>query len=264
MQMKSPIQEVYKVLGRDVFVIREDKRFEHKQLPNHAKMGALNELCKWAELEGYTSIGCLCTSHGIWPFGLRYLARENNLSSIVCFPANSMDKVPEELFSFSHGYKLKLLKPNMVTINGAQARAYIERKGGYYIPFGVEEPLVIDYLSRQIKLHDCGTLIVPCGSGVTLAGILRSIRLNETKIKRIEAIPAHAPRAESIAKTVLKYEMIPVNLNWRTVYKYDDIPEIICPWEAHPYYELKAYDWLYKNVDRLPEPIYFFNIGAIK
>src|SRR5688572_11041885 len=257
--------EIHHIKNIPVIVLREDKRYA-APLPHHMKMGALEKICIEAKEDGYKTIGCFCTTHGIWPFGLPYLAALHGLKSIVCYPTNKIEKVPYQLLDALNSeeldFELKLFKPNMVSINGSQARKYIEEQGGYYVPFGVDHETAVETIANQFSVKELGTLIVPCGSGVTLAGVLRSIRQNKSKVEVIKAVAAHTPRILEIQRTIQKYEELPFNLDWRGAYDYGDIPDIECPWDAHPYYELKAYDWLYKNIERLPQPIAFLNIGS--
>jgi len=262
--MSIDLNESYKVtnqlISRYVVVRREDKRYEYP-LPHHLKMGALEAIVIRAKLLKYKLIGAFCTTHGIWPFGLPHLAAKHGLKSIVVYPSMNEDKIPDELKVNIDGYELHTIKPNMVTINGAQAKKYIEDQYGYYIPFGVDEPLAVKQIADQLHLDGIGTLIVPCGSGVTLAGALMSIEQNKSHVENIAAVSA-GRAAKSIIKTVSKYVQIPSNVRWVTRYEYNDIPKIECPWPAHPYYELKAYDWMIDNLFSLYEPIHFMNIGS--
>lgn len=261
--------ERYNIKGHSIQVIRGDKMY-NPPLPHHMKMTALEKVIIDARAAGRHTIGCLCTSHGTWPFGLPHLAERHGMNSIVCFPATKMEKVPIPLRgNNSFGYKMihevKLLKPNMVNVNQSQAKKYItEENDGVYIPFGCNTPKAVETLSYQLKLpvDNVGTLIVPSGSGVTLAAAIMAIHRYKTNVKQIVAVAAHAPRINDIAKTIMEHVQFPKQLRFIDLYKYDEIPPIECPWPAHPYYELKAYEWLTMSVNRLPSPIFFLNIGA--
>jgi len=43
---------------------------------------------------------------------------------------------------------------------------------------------------------------------------------------------------------------------------YYTCPDVCVPWPAHPHYEGKVWEWMLQNVDGLPRPILFWNIGA--
>lgn len=261
--------ERYNIKGHSIQVIRGDKMY-NSPLPHHLKMGALEKIVIDARASGRHTIGAFCTKHGIWPFGLPHLAERHGLNSIVCFPAKKMDKVPVPLrgnnsFGYQMKHEIKLLKPNMVNVNQSQAKRYImEENDGFYVPFGCDLPNAVETLSYQLKfpVDKIGTLIVPTGSGVTLAGVLMALKRYNTKVERVEAVMAHYPRTDDVIKTIWKYTPVIDAVHFTHNYKYDEIPEIECPWPAHPYYELKAYEWLTMSVNRLPSPIFFLNIGA--
>lgn len=267
--MYQELIETYDIKGIPVNVVRGD-RIYNSPLPHHLKMGALNKVVADAKASGRHTIGAFCTKHGTWPFGLPHLAESHGMNSIVCFPATKWEQIPHQLLESNYdGYKLihetRLLKPNMVNVNQSQAKKYImEENDGVYIPFGCNTPKAVETLSYQLKLpvDDVGTLIVPSGSGVTLAAAIMAIHRYKTNVKQIVAVAAHAPRINDIAKTIMEHVQFPKQLRFIDLYKYDEIPPIECPWPVHPRYELKAFDWLEMSIKRLPRPIWFLNIGA--
>lgn len=258
--MDMEFMEAYKVRGETLIVMRDDLRYK-SPLPHHAKMEALDMLIRHKKSASYKLIGCFCTTHGIWQFGLPHLALKHNMDSIVVYPSMNIGKIPQGLRVNLNGYRLEQIKPNMVAINGAQAKRIVEDAGGYYVPFGVDEMVAVHHMSNRINIGNIGTLIVPCGSGVTLAAILMSIVKHQNNVEKIVAVSAGRP-IKSIKKTILQYTGVPDYVEFIDTYKYDEIPDISCPWNAHPYYELKAYDWLYNNIKRLSGPIIFYNIGS--
>lgn len=261
--MKQVVYQYHMVKDKyGVIVRREDLRFD-TPLPHHAKMDALEVVVIGAKENGYDLIGCFCTKHGIWPFGLPYFARKHGLKSAIGYPALSMGNVPAELWPIreetSSGYELLMLRPNVVKVNEAQVKNYLKDRNGFYIPFGVGMNYAVEVLANQIQFGPGGTLIVPCGSGVTLAGVIKGGAANQ--FAEIIAVSAGRP-IEVIKKAVEQYAIIPNNVRFIQEHEYNQIPKIICPWEAHPYYELKAFDWLYRNVEQLTGPITFLNIGS--
>ena len=69
---------------------------------------------------------------------------------------------------------------NHVSICFAQATRIVARKGGVMIPFGMDCPesvtAIADEASRvPASILRNGTVVVCCGSGVTLAGLLRGL-----------------------------------------------------------------------------------------
>ena len=258
------LDEVFTVNDIPVIVRREDKRYK-PPLPPHGKMGVLDMLCKKASAMGYKMIGCFGSKYSNWIAGVPIIASKYNLKSVVCYPANKVSSTPkwvQHIEDIPYDGELWLIRPNMVTINQSQAKKYIEEKDGYFIPFGFDLPEVVELLSEQIELPPyIGTLVISCGSGITLSGVLKSIDKNKNTVKRIEAISS-GREVSSIFKTIKKHHDVPRNINFRQPYGYADVPDIDCPWEAHDHFELKAYDWMYQNIKQLPQPIYFLNMGA--
>lgn len=269
------LDEIYQVNGYEIIVRREDKRYKFP-LPPHGKMGVVDLLCKYASARGYNMIGCFGSKTSNWIAGVPIIASKYGLKAVVCYPAKNLSSCPGWLQNSAkrqhlniepnYGYQLKLLHPNMTQINSSQARKYVEERQGFFIPFGFDLPICVEYLSKQYAdmPKKIGTLVVSCGSGITLAGLLRAVRFNNIEVKRIEAVSSGRP-VKSIIATISKHQQIPRNINWREVYTYSKVPNIECPWPAHGHYELKAYDWLvnYQAEGRrkLPEPIYFVNVG---
>jgi 1-aminocyclopropane-1-carboxylate deaminase/D-cysteine desulfhydrase-like pyridoxal-dependent ACC family enzyme len=255
------IHQIYDVKGVEVIVRREDMKYQ-SPLPPHGKMGILDMLCSQARDKGYKMIGCFGSKYSNWIVGVPYIAENYGLQSIICYPANDVLALPDWLNGVNESH-IKLIRPNMVTINQAQAKKYVENRGGYFIPFGFDVPEVVNCLSRQFSdlPNEIGTIVLSCGSGITLASILRVVRLNSVGVERIEAISS-GRAIKSIQATVRKHEFLNDKVRYRQPYEYAEVPNIQCPWNAHDHFELKAYDWLYKNVKRLPQPIYFINIGG--
>lgn len=259
--------DVFEIKGVPVTVRREDKRFT-SPLPPHGKMGVLDMLCKKAKADGYKMIGCFGSKYSNWIIGLPYIANRYGLKSIICYPAKTLKACPPWLIHTVHnsrvkGFQLHLLHPNMVTINQSQAKSHVEKRGGFFIPFGFDMPEVVNALWEQFfgMPKELGTIVLSCGSGITLSGILRTIRMGNHDVKKIIGISS-GRAIKSILATVSKYEKVPSYLKLYQPYEYAEVPEIECPWAAHDHFELKAYDWMYKNIKRLREPIYFVNIGA--
>lgn len=256
----APVEE-YKISGIDVTVSREDLR-PSRPLPPHGKMPALREMCRSVAQQGYKAICAFGSKYSNWTAGLPYLARHYQLGSIVIYPANRMADVPAWLQQ-SMPDELVTIKPNMVGINMAQAKKIAEEKGAYFIPFGLETQSTLDILEETISLPDrTGTLIITAGSGMTLAGVLMAIRKNGAQVDNIVAVSSGRP-IDSIKQTVSRnVGALPSNIIWVREFDYANVPTVLCPWDAHDHFELKAYDWLIRNIKLINRPIWFINMGG--
>jgi hypothetical protein len=45
-------------------------------------------------------------------------------------------------------------------------------------------------------------------------------------------------------------------------WQYTTPSECACPFPCHKFYDLKAWEWLMENIDKLRPPILFWNIGS--
>ena len=105
-----------------------------------------------------------------------------------------------------------------------------------------------------------GTLLVCCGSGVTLAGLLNG--LNDLPA-RIVAVSS-GRSLERIKRCVKRYvtrlpsniEFVPAQLPYSTLSSWP------CPFPTHPNYDLKVWQYLDDHIDLYADPILFWNIGA--
>ncbi len=133
------------------------------------------------------------------------------------------------------------------------------------IPFGMDCPESITAIAAEAKtvpssLLDGGTVVVSCGSGVTLAGLLRGLNPMPRCIIGISAGRSLAKLRRCISKYV-PIECPNVTLIEASI-PYDSAPALKCPFPAHPNYDLKAWKYLVEHIDCLKPPILFWNIGA--
>src|SRR5437667_5118619 len=106
-----------------------------------------------------------------------------------------------------------------------------------------------------------GTVVLSCGSGVTLAGVIQGLQVQPTKIVGLSA----GRSLTSIRSCVERYvEHLPSCLDLRPpVLPYSRSPAgASAPFPCHPNYDLKAWAFLMESIGRIAEPILFWNIGA--
>src|SRR5262249_10969920 len=100
---------------------------------------------------------------------------------ILCYPHLKNGSVPAPMrVAHELGAEIVPMRGNHVSICFAQAAKIVARKGGVMIPFGVDCSEPVDAIAAEARrvpaaLLCRGTLVVSCGSGVTLAGLLRGL-----------------------------------------------------------------------------------------
>lgn len=107
------------------------------------------------------------------------VAKAFNMDARLHLPAG--EQTPEMDDAEAQGATLIRQRPghNSVIIRRAQDDSYADPYR-YYIPFGMENAAAIDCARRQVvqipREHDIRRIVVPVGSGMTLAGILHGLR----------------------------------------------------------------------------------------
>lgn len=92
------------------------------------------------------------------------------------------DMTPELEAAVAQGATLVRHKPGYNSVIVARARESARRPGYAEIPFGMETPLAVDCTKWQVAnvpLDKVRRLVVPVGSGMTLAGVLAGLALRE-------------------------------------------------------------------------------------
>jgi hypothetical protein len=184
----------------------------------------------------------------------------------VCYPHLKAGTIPTPVrIAEQLGAEIVRLRGNFVSICFAQASKIVSARGGVMIPFGLDCPESVAAIAEEARrvpasiLRD-GTVVLSCGSGVTLAGLLRGF----------DPMPRHiigVSSGRSLRKLrccIRKYvRTIPDNvLLVPAGIPYDQVPERVCPFPAHPNYDLKAWAYLVDHLASWRPPVLFWNIGA--
>ena len=264
-QDETPIDE-YLIDSRRVFVKRDDL-YGRPPAPPLAKLRGLRRLLDRLTAEGQRVFGCWDTHYSKLGQGVAALcATRPDLKAIVSYPVSKKRSLPSAVAEAERlGATLLPVPSNHVAICYAMARKRVEAMGGYMLPFGLECAEAVDAISDVATavnegVYKNGTVVLSCGSGVTLAGLINGFRASPQRLigissgRSLNAITAclrrHCPRLPS------NLELHPATLPYAHEL---DHP---CPFPAHPNYDRKAWKFLEENLTRLPEPVLFWNIGA--
>jgi len=104
------------------------------------------------------------------------------------------------------GAEVLFIKTNVLPICYAQSKRILRERGGILLPFGmdcVESVQAVALEATSTPADPCrdATLVVPCGSGVTLAGILLGLPISP---KRVIAVSS-GRSVPLIQKCISKY-----------------------------------------------------------
>lgn len=257
--------EYYFIRGRHIAVRREDLAYA-RPLPANAKMSALYEIVKEKSYQYKLMAMFAKKQQGVsYALGFPHIAKEFNVETIITYPTNRPKDIPAWLAECKKKLNVEVitLHPNMVTININQTKKIVEDRGGYFIPFGFDSMTsVLTHRDRFVLPKTTGTLIMATMTGMTLAGAIAHLQRHDKVAKKIIGVSCGRP-PENVFKSMRQYIDVPDNVEiinpFDRNFKPADFEE---PFPLHPDYELKAWYWMLNNLDDLPDPIYFINVGA--
>jgi hypothetical protein len=133
------------------------------------------------------------------------------------------------------------------------------------LPFGMECPEAVEAVASEAglvppELVNGGTVILSCGSGVTLAGLVQGLQGNPRQIIGISSGRSVTQIRRCVSRHI---GGVPDNVQLVSpTMPYHDAPVIACPFPCDPHYDLKAWQHLDVNLDNYPDPILFWNVGG--
>jgi 1-aminocyclopropane-1-carboxylate deaminase/D-cysteine desulfhydrase-like pyridoxal-dependent ACC family enzyme len=262
---QTPIEH-YSVLGRQVFVKRDDLFGVHPA-PPLGKLRGLEILLQRYHEQSVPVIGCWDTRVSKLGQGLAALVRGfAGMRAIVSYPIRKGCVVPKPVkIAASLGADVVPIRGNHVSICYAQITKLVTERGGIMLPFGLDCHESVAAVAQEaatvpVDLLKSGTVVLCCGSGVTLAGLLLGL---PALPRRFVGISSGRSVAKILACVSRYVPQLPrsVELHPATV-PYDCALEFSCPFPSHPNYDLKAWKFLADNIDSLRDPVFFWNVGA--
>lgn len=253
--------------GRRVIHVKREDLYGMPPAPPLAKLRGIRVLLNRLYMEGIRLVGCWDTRVSKLGQGLAASCTElPQMRCIVSYPTKKGEARPESVqIAADLGAEIYPVPGSRITICYAQARRYVTEKGGVMLPFGMECKEAVDGVRQEANtvppsLVEGGTIILCCGSGVTLAGLLSGLPVSPHKI-----IGVSSGRSVSNIRACLQryIKVLPqyLELHEATV-PYSTALSFPCPFPSHPNYDLKAWKFLIDNLHAYRDPILFWNIGA--
>jgi len=153
-----------------------------------------------------------------------------------------------------------------------QAKAEMTRVGGHMLPdmlklsTSVEE--VASVVEKTNKRYLKGTIVISVGSGIMLAGVMKGLKRKDV-YPDIYGVLVTRNSKKRVEKNVLRFLPVLDNMKVWSCLKlvdpgYEYLEKELCetPFPCDVYYDRKAWKWLVDNLDKLKEPILFWNIGG--
>lgn len=261
----TPI-ESYVVNGRRVNVKRDDL-YGRSPAPPLAKLRGMRIVLRRLYDDGVRLTGCWDTRVSKLGLGLAACCRElPEMRCIVSYPTKKGEPEPVAISKARElGAEVYAIQGSRISICFAKARTHVADKGGVMLPFGLECFEAVDGVAKEAatvprEKIEGGTLVVSCGSGVTLAGLLSGLPIFPDKLIGLSS----GRSVNNILSCVGRYvKNLPSCLEVHdAVVPYSRSLDYPCPFPSHPNYDLKAWKFLEDNLHDYSDPVLFWNIGA--
>lgn len=264
--LKSTPIETHCLSQRCVLVKRDDL-CSSPPAPPLGKLRGLQPILERLVAAGHKTIGCWDTRVSKLGIGLAAFARQfSGVKAIVCYPHLQNGTVPETIkMADSLGAEIVGMRGNHVSICFAQASKTVEGKGGVMLPFGLECEESVNAIAAEAAtvprgMLRNGTVVVSCGSAVTLSGLIKGLYPKPRRIIGISSGRSVSKLRQCLHRFIGNVPdnvtLVPASI------PYNDVPNQTCPFPTHANYDLKAWHYLAENINSIASPVLFWNIGA--
>lgn len=272
MNIDTPIER-YEVGGKLVYVKREDLCCPFPG-PNNAKARGVYSYMKMFADAGVEKFGVLDTKVSRSGWIVAWVGQELGVEVYDFYPVYKDDKGLRftQRMAKRLGANLVPQKAGRQWWRYRQAEEYMKSINGHMLPDMLKLPTSVEEVANVVRLTNKkylrGTIVVSAGSGIMLAGIMKGLG-DRGIYPKIYAILASNTTVRSREKNIvrflppLEYAKIWVRTHIINAgYEYLDRELYPSPFPCDVYYDRKAWKWLVQNIDRLEEPILFWNIGG--
>lgn len=284
MNLAHTPMEIHEVLGRPVYVKREDLCCPFPG-PSFSKMrGAFAHIQSRPE----KVIGVLDTFHSKAGWAVSYACQELGKQAVVYWPQYLADKRNPQFKYRESQENAQNLGAHLVGLDaGRSAILYHGAKrhlaaaygaGAYMMPNALKlEESVTENATEAVNtapaLPPYGMMLISVSSGTVAAGVVSGLR--QAGLLKTYEVVLHMGYSRA-AGTLERYVALRAGvLSALSVYPFTIIDEgysykqeatnIEAPFPCNPHYDLKAWKWLTKYINAHPEdkrPLVFWNIGA--
>lgn len=260
----TPIEE--HTIGSLVVLVKREDLAGIPPAPPLGKLRGLVHVLRCLHEEGVRTVGCWDTRVSKLGVGVAAAVRQfESMRAIVGYPELRGMPAPSHLaLAAQLGAELYPTAPNRAQICFSVTRKYVEKSGGMILPFGLECVEAVRAVAQQasslpgVTLR--GTLLLSCGSGVTLAGLLKGLPVLPRRIIGLSSGRSIARIRECLLRHI---PALPACLELREAeIPYSVAVDIDCPFPSHPNYDRKAWALLLREGSQWPQPVLFWNIGA--
>jgi 1-aminocyclopropane-1-carboxylate deaminase/D-cysteine desulfhydrase-like pyridoxal-dependent ACC family enzyme len=282
--MKNTAVDKYMVRGIPVLVKRDDLSFPPPAPPFSKCRGIFAHFRKLRQ-KGIFTVGYTETAISMAGWGVAWAAKELGMNAIIFDPQY---KQPGDILLFHRqkwqefGAKIISIPSGMAAVNFHISKKILKQqyKDAIMLPLGLPFEESISQTAKEAywTMENLSTtphsIVVNVGSGTIASGVLLGVEQFLQKVAGEIIIYGVMGRTGNIAnkqKVVYnkagicptnffptKTKFILIDPGW----SYMNYSEAECPFPCHPYYDLKAWEWLVSNINKINNPVLFWNIGG--
>lgn len=279
--VNTPV-ETYYIGNKRVYVKREDLCVSTRRgAPPFAKIRGLLPTLHKLKKENITTVGYMQNSISMAGWGISYFAKKLDIKVVIFMPKYKEGLKFEqqkqlEIFQ-SLGAKVEWFEnPNRQKINFYITRNILKKKykNSYMLPLGLMFKETVEELRKEIEntqyIRKVKSIVISVGSGMMISGVVagcNDLKLSPT-IYGIFIDPKSERNMEKhIYKTSKTHKsgLLSSKINLKLIddgYEYTQKENVFCGFPCNPYYDLKAWAWLIRNIKKVEHPTMFWNIGA--
>lgn len=271
----TPVEN-YRIGSNSIFVKREDLCTAYPA-PPFSKCRGLYQYLQRIKSDGIRVVGYLETPVSMGGIAVSYFAQRLGLKAVIFCPKYKKEESyvlirKHEQWWNKFSPDVIHIKPNYMSVNYYRSKKMLMEKYGSLhcemLPNGLEfdesiEQTCQEY-ERSLSLCEPKSVVVCVGSGIICAGILRAsskesiygVLIHDKNVNR--KLNFIYEKSGNLRGGLFgKSNLTLVNPGWQ----YTEKSNIKSPFPCHPYYDLKAWQWLVENIDRIKKPVLFWNIG---
>lgn len=272
--------EIYNIDDYDIYVKRDDLIGDGNK-PPFSKIRGLYERLEVLKSQGYENIGYVETSISMAGWGVSWVCKELGLKSIIYNPIYKNEQKNKKAMAFLNYHRKKWIQNGAEVVDIPAGRAkvnfYKSRKElNYYydnsimLELGLPLEETVKLTSKELiqtqEIDRVKSLVVSVGSGTILSGIIRGLSYLCKDIK-IYGVLCRKTNNLNHKLKVIRYKALGEELSGIDLslidngWEYSESSYFDCPFKTHPFYDLKAWEWLNSNLNIIEHPVMFWNIG---
>ncbi len=258
-----------------IYVKREDLCTLNTTAPPFSKCRGVFARLQKLKKEGIQNVGYLETSISMGGIAVSYYCNILEMQCIIFCPQYKEEPKQLQIHKkYWFNAKIIYIKPNYSQINYYVSKKLLFDsfgKNSVMLPNGL--PLIESIIEtakeceRTLQKIKVKSIVVCIGSGIICSALLKGCDKNIDIYGILIHKKSEIRKSRDIYKNAGRlYKGILGQNNLRVIYTgfdYTDKSMIQCDFPCNPYYDLKAYQWLLENKEKLKRPILFWNIGSI-